>query len=375
MKEKNRLAYRDTLEQVLKSQVEISKVEYVRDLLGSMSSIVCILNDYNQIVFSNEDMLEKYKLDLETQIIGIRPGEIFKCVNALNNTGGCGTAEKCEYCGAKTSFDDAWETKEKIVRECRIVSKKERLSQQFDFEITATPIHFDKEYLIVSIKDVTETKRKALLERIFFHDVLNIAGGLSGVLEFLPMLEGKEKEEYLDIAHLLSVQLVDEIKGQQQMLRAEAGELEVEHKEVNIQNLMNELVSEIRFNDVARNRKVDLVDETSSVIIKTDRTILVRVLVNMMKNAMEAIEEGERITLKAEDKNGFVRFSVHNNTYIPREIQLQIFQRSYSTKGKNRGAGTYSMKLLGERYLKGNIGFKSTRESGTSFYIDLQQGN
>ena len=211
------------------------------------------------------------------------------------------------------------------------------------------------------------------MERIFFHDVLNIAGGLSGVFELLPMLEEKEKEEYLDIARLLSEQIVDEIKGQQQMLKAEAGELQLEKKEVNIQNLMNDLASQIRFNDVARNRKIELVNEAGNECINTDRTVLTRVLVNMMKNAMEAINEGERIALKVEDLNGSIRFSVHSSTYIPREIQLQIFQRSYSTKGKNRGLGTYSMKLLGERYLNGNVGFTSTHEGGTSFYIDLKR--
>ncbi|WP_159518929.1 sensor histidine kinase [Sunxiuqinia indica] len=372
MKEKNRLAYRETLQQVLKSRVEIGKIEYVRDLLAAMSSIICILNDYNQVVFSNDEMFEKYNLDLEKHILGVRPGEIFKCVNAVNNTGGCGTTEKCQYCGAKTAFDDAWGTKAKIVRECRIACKDNGISHQLDFEITATPIHFDKEYLIVSINDITEKKRKALLERIFFHDVLNIAGGLSGVLEVLPMLEEKEKEEYLDIARLLSEQIVDEIKSQQQMIKAEAGELQLEKKEVSIQNLMNEVASQIRFNDVARNKKIDLVNEAVNEFINTDRTVLIRVLINMVKNAMEAIKEGEHIVLKAEDLNSSIRFSVHNKTYIPREIQMQIFQRSYSTKGKNRGLGTYSMKLLGERYLNGNVGFTSTHEGGTSFYIDLK---
>lgn len=38
---------------------------------------------------------------------------------------------------------------------------------------------------------------------------------------------------------------------------------------------------------------------------------------------------------------------------MPRTSQLQIFQRSFSTKGKGRGLGTYSIKLLTERYLKG----------------------
>ena len=51
----------------------------------------------------------------------------------------------------------------------------------------------------------------------------------------------------------------------------------------------------------------------------------------------------------------------------PREVQLQVFQRSFSTKGENRGLGTYSIRLLTERYLKGQVSFTSSPETGTIF--------
>jgi sensor histidine kinase regulating citrate/malate metabolism len=52
---------------------------------------------------------------------------------------------------------------------------------------------------------------------------------------------------------------------------------------------------------------------------------------------------------------------------MPRAVQLQIFQRSFSTKGNGRGLGTYSMKLLSERYLNGRVTFKSSSRDGTVF--------
>jgi sensor histidine kinase regulating citrate/malate metabolism len=53
---------------------------------------------------------------------------------------------------------------------------------------------------------------------------------------------------------------------------------------------------------------------------------------------------------------------------MSRKVQLQLFQRSFSTKGKNRGLGTYSMKLLSERYLQGSISFKVSEKEGTTFF-------
>lgn len=362
---------REPFEEILKSRIEITGIQYIKDILSSLSSVICILNDRNQVVFSNDTMLEKYNLDLEEHVLGVRPGEIFNCVNAVNDTGGCGTTEKCEYCGAKTAFDQAWKQSKKVVRECKITSQKDQETFQLDLEITATPIEFEKKYLIVSIEDITERKRKALLERIFFHDVLNIAGGLSGILELMPVLSDDKKEKYLEIASSLTEQIIDEIQGQQQMMKAELGELQPHFAPIKIDRLLNKLTDQVRFHVVAHEKHTEVVNQTTDREIVTDQTLLTRVLVNMVKNAMEAIPSGASIVLKAKDRGDCVRFSVFNNTYMAHDVQMQIFQRSYSTKGHNRGIGTYSMKLLGERYLRGVVGFSSTEAKGTTFYIDL----
>lgn len=52
---------------------------------------------------------------------------------------------------------------------------------------------------------------------------------------------------------------------------------------------------------------------------------------------------------------------------------MQIFQRSFSTKGKGRGIGTYSVRLLSENYLKGNISFVSNEYEGTIFTVELNK--
>ncbi|MCP4457600.1 MAG: sensor histidine kinase, partial [Cytophagales bacterium] len=60
-----------------------------------------------------------------------------------------------------------------------------------------------------------------------------------------------------------------------------------------------------------------------------------------------------------------------NDKYIKPEVQNQLFKRSFSTKGAGRGFGTYSMKLLGEKYLNGKVWFESTIKDGTTFYIEI----
>jgi sensor histidine kinase regulating citrate/malate metabolism len=56
---------------------------------------------------------------------------------------------------------------------------------------------------------------------------------------------------------------------------------------------------------------------------------------------------------------------------MSQEIQLQIFQRSFSTKGEARGIGTYSIKMFTEQYLGGKVSFVSNPTEKTVFSISL----
>jgi hypothetical protein len=51
-------------------------------------------------------------------------------------------------------------------------------------------------------------------------------------------------------------------------------------------------------------------------------------------------------------------------------LEKTFFQRDFSTKGPDRGLGTYSMKLL-SHFLSGNVHFVSSSESGTRFTLSL----
>jgi signal transduction histidine kinase len=94
----------------------------------------------------------------------------------------------------------------------------------------------------------------------------------------------------------------------------------------------------------------------------------------MLKNALEATEIGGTVVIRCVRQGEHVVFSVNNPSVMPQEVQLQIFQRSFSTKaGTGRGIGTYSVKLLGEHYLGGKVEFSSEESEGTTFTITLPQ--
>ena len=126
-----------------------------------------------------------------------------------------------------------------------------------------------------------------------------------------------------------------------------------------------------------KNKIIKLGENPGDIIISVDPILLKRILINMVKNALEASLPGQEVKIgaKIDVENNLIRIWVHNQTFIPENVKLQIFHRSFSTKGEDRGLGTYSIKLLGERYLKGSVGFNSNENEGTTFWVDLPLEN
>ncbi len=106
--------------------------------------------------------------------------------------------------------------------------------------------------------------------------------------------------------------------------------------------------------------------------IRTDFSMLVRVLCNMVVNALEATEERGSVTLWVDDDEASITFCVWNDAAIAQDAINRMFQRNFSTKdGEGRGLGTYTMKLICENYLNAEISFTSSDREGTVFRLQL----
>ena len=166
---------------------------------------------------------------------------------------------------------------------------------------------------------------------------------------------------------LSAERLIDEISAQRQLSAAENNDLQVRD---NIFRTMESLawVASFYSNSTYCLKCVVEVDPSSAdVQLVTDRSLVNRIIGNMVKNAVEAIAPSGKVLIGCTDHGDKVEFWVHNQGYISEENQLHIFQRSFSTKGKGRGLGTHSIKLLGEHYLRGEVCFKTDPEQGTTF--------
>ncbi|MFP4498728.1 MAG: ATP-binding protein [Vulcanimicrobiota bacterium] len=335
-------------------------------VLDKIQEIVLVLNQERQAIFANRNLMNLLGIDSFEKIMGGRPGEILQCVHAHSHPGGCGTSGACKYCGAVNAVLECMAGQQKVIKEARIRLEN---GASMDLEVAASPLEIaDKQYTILSVMDIGDKKRKRTLERIFFHDIMNIAGSLCG---FAGVIRENHHDKHSQFVFELTHNLIEEIQSQRQLLAAENSELQIDIQEIETFELLDKIANFFNKSSLTRHRKI-LIDQLSdNERIHTDRTILRRILINLVKNAIEASRNEAIIEMGCYKESNIIKFTVVNPEYISRDIQMQIFQRSFTTKGKGRGMGTYSVKLLTEQYLKGTVGFVSDENKGTEFTISL----
>ncbi|MHB9025829.1 MAG: sensor histidine kinase [Armatimonadota bacterium] len=342
-------------------------------LLEAIPALAFVLNRERQIIAANTRFRQALNVD-DAALLGLRPGEAVGCLYACDGPGGCGTGRYCLYCGAVDAILAALDNHDNATRECRILTRGAADGGMLELEVQASFFSVTEHELVVAVmRDISGENRRRLLERIFFHDVLNTVSSISMVSQLLESVEEGSAlmGDLKQTLARLTKQVSEEIVAQQQLLAAEQGDLQVMPTEALVADILCELQAFSCNGDPQLHGRIAMTVPPDCRIV-TDLTILRRVLVNLVKNALEATPGGETIDVTAEQRDGEVTFHVTNPGIIPEEIQRQIFLRSFSTKGgQGRGIGTYSVKLLTERYLGGSVAFVSREPEGTRFTVTL----
>ena len=113
-----------------------------------------------------------------------------------------------------------------------------------DLRVSAAPFCCQGEdFTVCALHDITDEKRRQVLERIFFHDILNSAGSLKAMVEMLGQLHGEEEKSVKQTICNLSGQVVEEIRSQRDLVAAEAGDLAVTILDVNVSELLDRICS------------------------------------------------------------------------------------------------------------------------------------
>lgn len=333
-----------------------------------------------RIVFANDAMLRAAGVEDLEQVAGLRHGAAVHCLHAEADPSGCGTSDFCQACGVACAIAARHDSAGKAQAEVLLSVHEGDNVVAREYAVTAVPVeHEDAQHTVVAFRDISSEKRRDALEQVFFHDIMNTITCLAGYTDLLKRdggggcdSDGDVSDEILGHVVYLGERLKREVLDQRSLIEAERGTLSLQPRPVDPDEVLTAVERLFTGHLLLKGQVLSVSHDGAGQNITTDFTLLLRVVINMVKNAFEATRREDPVRLWTERDATSCTFKVHNLGTIPPDVARQIFKRSFSTKAaKGRGLGTYSMKLFGERYLGGQVGFSTSASEGTTFHVVL----
>ena len=125
--------------------------------------------------------------------------------------------------------------------------------------------------------------------------------------------------------------------------------------------------------DIFNRDQINFTSNSEKIYANFDRTQLIRVITNLLKNAFQAIpvERTPKIDVNISDDDNFVKISISDNGYgISKTDTEKIFEPSFTTKSSGMGLGLSMIKSIINAY-NGDISFNSKTNIGTTFNINF----
>ncbi len=124
--------------------------------------------------------------------------------------------------------------------------------------------------------------------------------------------------------------------------------------------------------DIFNEHYITFYPDEEEIIAKLDRTQLIRVVTNLVKNGIQAIpedSENPKIEVRVFSKDDTVKITVEDNgSGISEENKAKVFEPKFTTKTSGMGLGLAMVKNIVETY-NGSITFTSQQGKGTTFTV------
>lgn len=126
--------------------------------------------------------------------------------------------------------------------------------------------------------------------------------------------------------------------------------------------------------DIFNEDYINFSSDAEEIITKIDRTQLIRIITNLVKNAIQAIPEEQeiksiKVNVSKSNNNAVIKVT-DNGKGIAEEDFERIFEPKFTTKTSGMGLGLAIIKNIIENY-NGSISFLSELQKGTTFKVKL----
>ena len=259
----------------------------------------------------------------------------------------------------------------------------ETFPAEISFSVTSVK---NEPYFTAIIRDLTETKelqnqlvkseRLAALGQIaaeIIHEIKNplmVIGGFARRLR--KKVEDKESTKKLDIIANEVSRLENLLRGLKYTFTPQTLILQ----KINLCQVLKEVQELLADECKEMGIALDLHLIDTCILIDADRDKLKQVIINLLKNSMEAMKDGGKLSITTRYVDDTAEIAIHDSgPGIPQEIKEKIFDPFFTTKEDGTGLGLCVSKKIVESHKGGSFSIESKEGLGTVVRLALTRAH
>ncbi|MBP1157244.1 MULTISPECIES: PAS domain S-box protein [unclassified Paenibacillus] len=373
-----------------------SSVKLVRDPNGQVSNILTVGRDISTRKQSEEALLkseEKYRMLIEEmpEALLIQQDGKWVCVNEMA-VKLLGAADRSDLLYKPINdfidpdvLEAAYNLSDTIRNGAFVPTFKGKFmkvqGESVEVEFSAVPTWYENQFAVrIIAKDISEARKAqellqnseklSLVGQLAAGIAHEIRNPLTAVKGFIQLLKSgvADKQLYYDIISS-EISRIEQILGEMLML---AKPKAVQFMPVDIHRLLAHVTTLIESQAVMNSIEIDKECEQGLPFIDGDENQLKQVFINLMKNAIEAMPSGGKLTVRANKKgeNRIVVRVIDQGTGIPADQLERIGHPFFTTKEHGTGLGMMVSFQIIESH-GGQVSISSEIGQGTTIEIVL----
>ena len=346
-------------------------------IINSISEPLMVLDTRTyQILDVNQAFLKSYKIS-ENEVLG---KTCYKITH--NHPRPCPELQSSDLCPLKESVSGGGPTHTEHVH-------KDSEGGNVYVEISAYPLRDadgEIDRIVHLSRDVTDRRRaeEALKERVTKSEHLAMLGQLVAEITHeiknpLMMIGGFARQLLQPVdeeTKIKKLTIIAEQAARLEKLLAELKEYysprDPGYEAVNVRVLLEKIYSLIKEECEKNNIRVKMKMDETALMVNWDPGRLEQVFLNVIKNSMEAMENGGNLSITARSMDGKVRITVDDDGCgIPKAHMDKIQESFFSTKSSGTGLGLFISKKYMDEHPGSTLSVKSEEGKGTTVHILL----
>ncbi|MDW3209359.1 MAG: ATP-binding protein [Reichenbachiella sp.] len=218
------------------------------------------------------------------------------------------------------------------------------------------------------------------LVNILAHDLrspLNNILGLSGIMINESEKLSDDQKDYLDKIGVTANRMNQMITKILNPSTLENNNKEILKEEVNIDQLVEDLVSRYRPAAINKDIEIEVIKPLNNLTLETDHMLLFLVLENLLSNAVKFSPADTIVSLKVDKKESHIIFEVNDQgpgfTEEDKQLIFQRFQKLSAEPTGNESSTGLGLSIV-KKYVKdlgGKVWLESEVGQGSSFFVSL----